>query len=293
MVRIKSEFSTPRLQTPGTGGSTRGKGGRGAGGGSNNNNNDNGNQRSGGVHPALMLSNAKMRDILRCDDADLDMLKHATYKVMKTQSGIHRQALRVALSAQEPEFASMLSGERWEGEQYPQGRTFEGDIDSLLIKIMSIARRRLKGEAKKIKAADEDEGYASSLLGTRTPSTSVRNPPTTPLIGQTRDDRNGLVSEDDEEVVTEQDYAMSGGLARDDDVFRPVRNPMQSPEPDDFIRGASTPRKSRRAQASDSVFSTPSKAGNRSGRRELRVNRQKVTREVTRAFGEQDVIVLD
>ncbi|PPJ51249.1 hypothetical protein CBER1_08176 [Cercospora berteroae] len=230
MVRIKSECprAPPRQHTPGKGGPLRGKGSggggggnaNGGGGGSNGNSSGSGNNNNnprGPLHPALMLSNKKMMEILRCDDIDLDMIKHAAYRIMKAQSPIPRKELRTNLAEQETEFEEMLSGERWEGLQYPNGRTFETDIDHLLIKIMSLARKKINGEAKETKSKkdlSEDRRNAIDLSssGESTPRRPIFKTFEFPRASQSPGRiRSTSPSE------AEQDYRMSGGLPDDSD----------------------------------------------------------------------------
>ncbi|CAK1364322.1 unnamed protein product [Cercospora beticola] len=230
MVRIKSECPRPppRQHTPGKGGPLRDKGSGGGGGGNANGGGGGGNGNSGGggnnqknprgpLHPALMLSNKKMMEILRCDNTDLEMIKHAAYRIMKTQSPVSRKELRTKLAEQQAEFEEMLSGERWESFQYPDGRTFETDIDHLLIKIMSIARKKINGEAKKTKSkkkVPEDRANVIDLSssGEETPSRPVFRKFVFPRASQSPGRiRSTSPSE------AEQDYRMSGGLPNDSD----------------------------------------------------------------------------
>lgn len=228
MVRIKSECprAPPRQHTPGKGGPLRGKGSGGGGGGNTNNGGGSSNGGGGGnyndnpratLHPALMLSNKKMQEILRCDDIELDMIKHAAYQIMKKQPQIRRKELRVQLAEQGDEFAEMLSGENWGDLQYPPGRTFETDLDQLLIKIMSIARKKINGEAKKTKSkkkVPEDRANVIDLSssGEETPSRPVFRkfefPRASQSPGRIRSTSPG---------EAEQDYRMSGGLPNDSD----------------------------------------------------------------------------
>ncbi|GIZ45661.1 hypothetical protein CKM354_000881800 [Cercospora kikuchii] len=228
MVRIKSECprAPPRQHTPGKGGPLRGKGSGGGGGsnanggggggsGSSGGGGNNKNPRGGPLHPALMLSNQKMMEILRCDDIDLDMIKHAAYHIMKAQSPIPRKELRTKLAEQETEFEEMLSGERWEGLRYPDGRTFETDINHLLIKIMSIARKKINSEAKKNKAKKappKDRGNVFDL------SSSGEEASERPVFKKFEFPRalqspGRIRSTSPSEA--EQDYRMSGGLPDD------------------------------------------------------------------------------
>ncbi|KAI5362539.1 hypothetical protein Slin15195_G061950 [Septoria linicola] len=316
MPRIKTESKTPRLRTPGRGGSTRGSGGGGGGGGNNDGGGggDNGGGKRGGVHPALMLSNKKMEEILRCDDADLDMLKHATYKIMKEQPTIRRQGLRIRLAAEEPEFATMLSGERWEGEDYPENRTFEEDLDMLLIKIMSIARRKLKGEAKKrqLKREQEDEGCGTtSTSPTPAARNRFRTPQQPPPRGSSGSLPNGTISSMSAEDQ-EEDFTMSGGLglADDDDVFGPTevrpsieggnepvfgaRNgELQSSLLSNFTRRAASLGREEEQESFEGTFDTPSPRSRARDQQCRSRSRLTVRRQSTVAFGDQDVIELN
>lgn len=211
------------------------------------------------------------------------------YKAMKQQPCIHRKDLRTTLSAQEPEFASMLSGERWEDDEYQAGRTSETELDLFLIKIMGIARRKLKGEARKMKVADEDEGYSTNSPPTGIPSFSFKKPSILHRENQIRQRSSSPDSREEEE-----DYTMSGGLANGDGISWPLRNPMQSPGPDTFVHAASTSLRHRESQVFDCIFVTPSKVRATTERRGVVAgNGQTVRREHTQAFGEQDSIVLD
>jgi hypothetical protein len=129
----------------------RGGGGKSKGGGGQRNNNLASQKKSGPLHPALFMSNKRMLEILRCDDADLDLLKHGAAKIVKQHPKVHHKELRWELSEQEPEWAQMLSGERWEGEGYPSAAGFEKDIEHVMIKIKSISTRKINNEKKKVR----------------------------------------------------------------------------------------------------------------------------------------------
>ncbi|KAM3417099.1 hypothetical protein BST61_g8675 [Cercospora zeina] len=229
MVRIKSEYPRPppRQHTSGKGGPLRGKGSGGGSGG--------GNAKSGGggsnasprpaLHPALMLSNTKMMEILRCDDIELEMIKHATYRIMKKQPHIRRQELRIKLGEQEAEFAEMLSGEKWEDLEYPDGRTFETDVDQVFIKIMSIARKKINGEAKTPKSKRAEKSNATQDEGTPTNSISIgEEVPRRPIFKRfvlPRASQSPARHASTSPREAGEEYRMSGGLPNDsDDVFQ-------------------------------------------------------------------------
>ncbi|KAF2207085.1 hypothetical protein CERZMDRAFT_88845 [Cercospora zeae-maydis SCOH1-5] len=231
MVRIKSEHPrpTPRQHTPGKGGPLRGKGSGGGGGGGGG-----GNAKSGGgsnnnpraaLHPALMLSNKKMMEILRCDDVELDMIKHAAYRIMKKQPQIRRQELRTKLGEQEAEYAEMLSGKRWEGLDYSLGGSFETDVDHVLIKIMGIARKKINGEAKTPKSKKVEKDNAAADEGSPTNSRGGREDVSRRTVFKkftlSRASQSPVRDASKSPSQAEEEYQMSGGLPNDsDDVFQ-------------------------------------------------------------------------
>lgn len=153
MVAIKAERGGGGKSKGGGGG---GSGSKSKGGGGQGNNNPASQKKNGPLHPALFMSNKRMLEILRCDDIDLDLLKHGAAKIVKQHPKVHHKELRWELSEQEPEWAQMLSGEGWEGEEYPSAMGFEKDIEHVMIKIKSISTRKINNQQKKARKQSGD-----------------------------------------------------------------------------------------------------------------------------------------
>jgi hypothetical protein len=85
-----------------------------------------------------------MKQVLRCEDGDLDVLKHSfktLYKALVDDDGVNvgPEELAVHVGQHEPEHDEMLSGDRWETEEYPHG-DLQRDLKDVRTKLFYIAK---------------------------------------------------------------------------------------------------------------------------------------------------------
>ena len=151
MAKDKSALSTPRRNTAGT------AQGSGSGRITKNNKSPASGSSNGLIH--FWLKPDDLREILRCNDAELQVLRDAMYQIMQTQSKLDGKKLRALLLTKGEPVASLLSGQRWQHIEYPEERTFgknlyperrtfEKDVELLMKKIKGDTTKRLNREAK-------------------------------------------------------------------------------------------------------------------------------------------------
>lgn len=230
MTVIKKERGGSNKSKGGGGGGGGGSKSKGGGGGDKTNNPAS-QQKNGPLHPSCYVSKKRMLEALRCDETELDLLKHGAAKIVKKHPTIHNQELRWELSDQESEWAEMLSGERWEGEEFPRDGGFEKEIGLIMMRMKGDMTRKINGEKKKMaKRGDAPGGRGGQGRGRQGGSGAAKGGSGGGGSEDSDDDdgdrygrgggqsenRDGGRSENDE-----GDYVMSGGLSNDTPIPRP------------------------------------------------------------------------